>query len=96
MASRGPKAGSKTRLTRRRCRREVRAAFGRTVGEVVAAGGRRDQVEQNVTHGFNLLVALIVLSIGPAIMIVYHIGFERRRWSESMFGGGDDSDDDDD
>ena len=54
------------------------------------------KVQQNVTHGFNLLVALIALSIGPAIMIVYHIGFERRRWSESMFGGGDDSDDDDD
>jgi len=29
------------------------------------------------------------------IMLIYHIGFERRRWSESMFGGGDDSDDDD-
>jgi uncharacterized Zn finger protein (UPF0148 family) len=54
------------------------------------------RVEQNVTRGFNLLVALIVLSIGPVIMLVYHIGFERRRWRESMFGGGDDSDDDDD
>ena len=54
------------------------------------------QVEQNVTRGFNFLIALIVLSIGPVLMIVYHIGFERRRWSESMFGGGDDSDDDDD
>ena len=51
-------------------------------------------VEQNVTRGFNLIIALIVLSIGPVIMIIYHIGFERRRWSESMFGGGDDSDDD--
>jgi uncharacterized Zn finger protein (UPF0148 family) len=54
------------------------------------------RIEQNVTRGFNLLIALIVLSIGPVIMIIYHIGFERRRWSESMFGGGDDSDDDDD
>ncbi len=54
------------------------------------------KVQQNVTHGFNLLVALIVLSIGPIIMIIYHIGFERRRWSESMFGGGGDDDDDDD
>jgi hypothetical protein len=54
------------------------------------------QVEQNVTRGFNFLIALIVLSIGPVLMIVYHIGFERRRWSESMFSGGDDSDDDDD
>ena len=48
------------------------------------------RVEQNVTRGFNLLIALIVLTIGPVIMLIYHIGFERRRWSESMFGGGDD------
>jgi hypothetical protein len=53
------------------------------------------RVEQNVTRGFNFLIALIVLSIGPVIMLIYHISFERRRWSESMFGGGDDSDDDD-
>ena len=53
------------------------------------------KIEQNVTHGFNLLIALIVISIGPIIMIIYHIGFERRRWSESMFGGGSDDDDDD-
>lgn len=46
------------------------------------------KVEQNVTHGFNLLAALIVLSILPLIMGIYHISFERRRWSESMFGGG--------
>jgi Zn finger protein HypA/HybF involved in hydrogenase expression len=54
------------------------------------------RIEQNVTHGFNLLIALIVLSIGPIIMIIYHIGFERRRWSESMFSGGGSDDDDDD
>jgi hypothetical protein len=54
------------------------------------------KIEQNVAHGFNLLAALIVLSIVPVIMGFYHISFERRRWSESMFGGGDDSDDDDD
>ena len=53
------------------------------------------KIEQNVTHGINLLVALIVLSIIPVLMGFYHISFERRRWSESMFGGGDDSDDDD-
>jgi hypothetical protein len=54
------------------------------------------KIEQNVTHGFNLLIALIVLSIGPIMMVIYHISFERKRWSESMFsGGGDDSDDDD-
>ena len=55
------------------------------------------RIEQNVSHGFNLLIALIVLSIGPIAMAVYHIGFERRRWSESMFTetGSDDDDDDD-
>ena len=55
------------------------------------------KIQQNVTHGINLLIALIVLSIGPVAMLIYHIGFERRRWSESMFsgGGGDDSSDDD-
>ncbi|HEU4711687.1 MAG TPA: DUF4178 domain-containing protein [Pyrinomonadaceae bacterium] len=53
------------------------------------------KIEQNVTHGFNLLIGLIVLSIGPIIMIIYHISFERRRWSESMFSGGTGSDDDD-
>ena len=53
------------------------------------------KVEQNVTHGLNFLIALIVLSVAPVLMVIYHIGFERRRWSESMFGGGEDSDDDD-
>jgi hypothetical protein len=56
------------------------------------------KIEQNVTHGFNLLLALILLSVGPIIMGIYHIGFERRRWSESMFSssGSDDGSDDDD
>ena len=53
------------------------------------------KIEQNVTHGINLLLALIVLSIGPIVMGIYHIGFERRRWSESMFGGGSDEGSDD-
>ena len=56
------------------------------------------KIEQNVTHGFNLILALIALSIGPIVMGIYHISFEHRRWSESMFsssGGGDDDDDDD-
>ena len=55
------------------------------------------KIEQNVAHGFNLLVALIALSVIPILMLVYHIKFERRRWSESMFsgGGGSSSDDDD-
>jgi hypothetical protein len=54
------------------------------------------KIEQNVTHGFNLIIALIVLSIGPIVMAIYHIGFERRRWSESMFTetGSDDDDED--
>lgn len=54
------------------------------------------RIEQNVTHGFNLLVALIVLSIVPFAMLIYHISFERRRWSESMFTetGSDDDDED--
>jgi hypothetical protein len=55
----------------------------------------RVNIQQNVTHGINLLVGLIVLSIIPVLMGFYHISFERRRWSESMFGGGDDSDDED-
>lgn len=53
------------------------------------------RVEQNVTRGFNFLIALVLLSVGPVLMIIYHIKFERRRWSESMFGGGGDDDDDD-
>ena len=53
------------------------------------------KIEQNVAHGFNLLAALIVLSIVPVIMVFYHVGFERRRWLESSVDGGDDSDDDD-
>jgi uncharacterized Zn finger protein (UPF0148 family) len=54
-------------------------------------------VEQNVTHGFNLIIVLIVLSIGPIAMLFNHVHFERKRWSESMFSGSsDDSDDDDD
>jgi hypothetical protein len=53
------------------------------------------KLEQNVTNGFNFLLALIALSIVPIIMLIYHISFERRRWSESMFGGGDDDSDDD-
>jgi len=53
------------------------------------------KIEQNVANGLNFLLALIALSIVPVIMLIYHISFERRRWSESMFGGGDDSDDDD-
>ena len=54
------------------------------------------KIEQNVTHGFNLILALIALSIGPIVMGIYHISFERRRWSESMFSSSGSDDDDDD
>jgi uncharacterized Zn finger protein (UPF0148 family) len=53
------------------------------------------KVEQNVTHGFNFLVALIVISVIPVLMMIYHIGFERRRWADSMFSSGGSSGDDD-
>ena len=53
------------------------------------------KIEQNVAHGFNLLAALIVLSILPVLMLFYQISFERRRWSESSVDGGDDSYNDD-
>ena len=53
------------------------------------------RIEQNVTRGFNLIIALIVLSIIPIVMLIYHISFEHKRWSESMFSSsGGDSDDD--
>lgn len=54
-------------------------------------------VEQNVATGFNLLLALIAISIGPIVMLIYHISFEHKRWSESMFSssGGAAADDDD-
>ena len=52
------------------------------------------KVVQNVTSGFNLLLLLGMISILPILMAVYHISFEKRRWSESMFGGGDSDDDD--
>ena len=50
------------------------------------------KIEQNVTRGFNLLVALILLSIGPIAMLIYHISFEHKRWSESMFSSSGDDD----
>ncbi len=54
------------------------------------------KIVQNVSTGLKLLLLLIVLSIVPILMGIYHISFERRRWSESMFSGGDSSDDNDD
>jgi Zn finger protein HypA/HybF involved in hydrogenase expression len=55
------------------------------------------KIEQNVTRGFNLILALIGLSIIPMIMLIYHVSFEHRRWSESMFSSaGASSEDDED
>ena len=53
------------------------------------------RIMQNVTKGLNLLILLIVLSIVPLIMGIYHISFERRRWSESMFGSSTSNEGDD-
>jgi Zn finger protein HypA/HybF involved in hydrogenase expression len=47
-------------------------------------------VEQGATRGINLIIALIVLSIIPIFVLIWHIIFESRRWSESMFGGSSD------
>lgn len=52
-------------------------------------------VEQNETRGVNLIIALIAISVIPILVIIWHIVFESRRWSESMFGGSSDSGDDD-
>ena len=60
MASRGPKAGKEIRLTRRRC------LAGRYVLRLEGQWEKWQQpavvsvkIEQNVTHGFNLILALI-------------------------------------
>jgi hypothetical protein len=53
-------------------------------------------IHQNAINGLNLLIALIAISIGPIVMLIYHINFERRRWSESMFSSSGSDDDDDD
>jgi hypothetical protein len=53
------------------------------------------KVDQGDAAGVNFIVAVIVLSIIPVFVLIWHISFERRRWSESMFGGGSDSDSDD-
>ena len=48
-------------------------------------------VEQNKTRGVNLIIALILLALGPIVVALWNIVFESRRWSESMFSssGGD-------
>lgn len=44
------------------------------------------KIEQGHATGFNFLVALIVISIVPVLIALWQFNFERRRWSESMFG----------
>jgi hypothetical protein len=51
-------------------------------------------VEQGTTRGVNFILAVIVLSIIPVFVIIWHIIFESRRWSESMFGSSNSGSDD--
>ncbi|MGH9906767.1 MAG: DUF4178 domain-containing protein [Pyrinomonadaceae bacterium] len=53
-------------------------------------------IRQGHATGFNFIVALIVISVVPILVGIWHWKFESRRWSESMFGGGSDSESDDD
>ncbi len=54
------------------------------------------KIDQGNVSGFNFLIAAIGLSIIPIIVLIWHFSFERKRWSESMFGGGSGSDSDSD
>lgn len=49
------------------------------------------KVEQNVSRGVNFCCAFVVLAILPLLALFRKFAFERRRWSESMFGGTSDS-----
>lgn len=54
-------------------------------------------IEQGTTSGVNFIIALLVLSLIPIFVIIWHLIFESRRWSESMFsssGSGSDSESD--
>ncbi len=48
-------------------------------------------VSQGHATGFNFILALIALSVVPILVAIWHFSFERKRWSESMFGGGSES-----
>ena len=54
------------------------------------------KIDQGDPAGINFVVAAIGLSIVPIIVLLWHWSFERKRWSESMFGGGSGSDSDSD
>jgi uncharacterized Zn finger protein (UPF0148 family) len=49
------------------------------------------RVEQNVSHALNFLLALIGLSIIPAIVLIYQIMFEKRRWEDSSIQSANES-----
>lgn len=56
------------------------------------------KVEQNVTRGVNFCLSFFLLGLLPFLALFRKWTFEKRRWSESMFGGstssgGSDSDD---
>lgn len=53
-------------------------------------------IDQGHSSGFNFIVVLIVISVIPILIAIWHFSFERRRWSESMFGGSSNSDSDSD
>ncbi len=43
------------------------------------------RVEQGAPNEMHLLLALVLISIFPLIMIFYHFSFERRRWEDSDY-----------
>ena len=53
------------------------------------------KVEQNVSRGVNFCCAFVVLAILPLLALFRKFAFEKRRWSESMFGGSSSSGDSD-
>jgi hypothetical protein len=54
------------------------------------------RVEQGVTRGLNFFLALLAISAIPAIVLIMHMSFERRRWADSAFNPYDSGDSDDD
>ncbi len=43
------------------------------------------RIEQGVTRGINFIIALILISLLPIIVLFMHMSFERRRWADSSF-----------
>ena len=43
------------------------------------------RVEQGSPNALHLVVALVLISVLPLIMIFYHFSFERRRWEDSDY-----------